>query len=37
MWCYVDTTSRKGLEDGDSLMVMRSGGGHHDQMKVAEN
>ena len=24
---YVDTASRKGLEDGDSMMVMRSGGG----------
>lgn len=34
---YVDTASRKGLEDGDSMMVMRSGRGHDDRMEVAEN
>ena len=33
----VNTTSRKRLEDGDSVMVMRSGGGHDDRMEVAEN
>ena len=34
---YVDTASRKGFEDGDSVMVMRSGRGHDDRMEVAEN
>ena len=34
---YVDTASRKGLEDGDSMMVMRSGRGHDDRMEVTEN
>ena len=33
----VNTTSRKRLEDGDSVMVMRSGGRHDDRMGVAEN
>ena len=34
---YVDTASREGLEDGDSMMVMRSGRGHDDRMEVAED
>ena len=34
---YVNTTCRKRLKDGDSVMVMRSGGGHDDRMEVAEN
>ena len=33
---YVDT-SRKRLEDGDSVMVMRTGRGHDDRMEFATN